>query len=253
MKKDEFEAEKFYDNIAEMYHASRVRKEKFFNEFLEVPATLSLLKDVKNKKVLDLGCGTGFYTKILKHHGADVCGVDISPNMIAIAEREIKGVDFRVGSVYALPYKTSHFNIVLAALVIEHLTDLNKAFEEVNRILKKDGTFIFSLHNPVTSATRPECKNRKLELHRVFLNYFDENVQNHHYWSYKEKSRKIRVQVPGRHITYETLIKTIIGNGFAIEDYIDAKPNKLGKKANPEAYALTSKMPYFCIFKVRKR
>jgi hypothetical protein len=54
------------------------------------------------------------------------------------------------------------------------------------------------------------------------------------------------------HVTYQTLIKAIITNGFVIEDYVDARPTIEGKKANPKAYALTSKVPWFCVFKVKK-
>ena len=97
------------------------------------------LADLRGKQVLDVGCGTGIYTKILKRRGADISGIDISKSMIEVAKREVSGVDFKVGSAYELPYRAGSFDLVLAALVIEHLTDLDKAFSEINRVLKKGG------------------------------------------------------------------------------------------------------------------
>ena len=250
MRNDESKAKQLYDDIAEVYHAARVNKEKFFNEFLEVPSTLSMLNGIKGKKVLDLGCGTGIYTKIMKRSGAKVYGLDISQSMLDIAKREVKGVEFRIGSAYRLPYKPNTFDLVLSALVIEHLTDTGRAFKEVNRVLKKDGTFIFSLHNPVISATEA-YKGRKSEPLRIFINYFDEGMRNQH-WNYVRRGNP-RVTVSSLHITYQTLIRTILSSGFSIEDYVDSRPIQAGKKADPKAYALTSNMPYFCVFKVRKR
>jgi hypothetical protein len=54
------------------------------------------------------------------------------------------------------------------------------------------------------------------------------------------------------HVTYQTIIRTILRNGFAISDYIDAKPVPRGKKIDPKSFAFTSRVPYFCVFKVRK-
>ena len=251
MLEDESKARHIYDDIAQAYHTARVNKEKFFNEFLEVPSTLSLLKDtgIKGKKVLDLGCGTGIYTKIMKRYGAEVSGLDISQKMLDIAKREVKGVEFRQGSAYNLPYRRGTFDVVLSALVIEHLTNTGKVLKEVNKVLKKDGVFIFSLHNPVISATEA-YKGKKSEPIRVFINYFDEGMRNQR-WNFVRRGNP-KVVVPSLHITYQTLIRAIISKGFSIEDYVDSKPIKEGKKADPRAYALTSKMPYFCVFKIRK-
>ncbi len=75
MKREEREAKKKYDIIAKYYHNFRTKEHPkgwFYNEMLEMPSTLELLGDVKNKKVLDFGCGTGIYTKILKEKGAKI-------------------------------------------------------------------------------------------------------------------------------------------------------------------------------------
>ncbi len=231
-----------YDNLAKTYHEKR-KEGTFYNEFLEMPATLSFLKKVKNKRVLDLGCGTGIYTKILKRLGAKVFGVDISPKMLEIAKSEVKGVEFKLGSVYSLPYKSNYFDIVLASLVVHYFENLDKAFKEINRVLKKNGVFIFSTDNPVISATR-RIKG-KPRWYRIFSNYFKEG-KFYTYWP------NFKAHMPYRHITFQTWIKTIVKNGFVIEDYIDAKPVREGEKIKKSSYEFTSRVPYFCVFKIRK-
>ena len=73
MKEDEKEVLKNYALSAEKYHNMRTKENPygwFFNELLEMPSTLKLLGNVKNKKILDFGCGTGIYAKLLTKKGA---------------------------------------------------------------------------------------------------------------------------------------------------------------------------------------
>src|SRR3989344_7974500 len=93
-----------YNKIAKEYHKLRINGEKFHNEYLEMPTTLKLLGNVKGKKILDLGCGTGIYAKILTRKGAKVKGIDISKEEIKIARRENPKVEFKLGNSEKLPY-----------------------------------------------------------------------------------------------------------------------------------------------------
>jgi 2-polyprenyl-3-methyl-5-hydroxy-6-metoxy-1,4-benzoquinol methylase len=81
MKPDEKEAANKYNTVAEHYHNWRTKlnpKGWFYNEMLEMPSTFELLENVKDKKILDFGCGTGIYAKLLTKRGALVRGFDIS-------------------------------------------------------------------------------------------------------------------------------------------------------------------------------
>ena len=75
-----------YDAIAEQYRDS---KRLPFREVIERRTLFELLGDIRGKTVLDLACGDGFYTRLLKQAGAAaVTGVDLSAEMIRLAERE---------------------------------------------------------------------------------------------------------------------------------------------------------------------
>jgi ubiquinone/menaquinone biosynthesis C-methylase UbiE len=211
-----------------------------------MPATLSLLKGIEGKKLLDLGCGPGIYAKLLKNRGVEVYGIDLSEKMIKIAKSNVKNVDFRVGSVYKLPYKSNYFDIVLATYVVEYFEDIDRAFKEIKRVLKKNGIFIFSITNPVRQATYHI--KRKPHTWRVFDNYFKEGKRTATWWW----RLKYPTKVSFIHRTYETYIKAILGNGFVIKDYIDAKPPLGSKKVDRRSYEYASKVPQVCVFKVRK-
>ena len=99
--------------------------------------------------ILDLGCGTGTLTIMLKQAmpGAQVVGLDGDPDVLAIARKKAEqaGVEIRfdTGLASDLLYKAETFDRVLSSLVIHHLTtaDKEKAFKEVFRILKHGGEF----------------------------------------------------------------------------------------------------------------
>src|SRR5688572_3218573 len=88
-----------YDRIAERYRDAKLQPWRLH---VEVFTFLQVVGDLHGKAVLDLACGEGFYSRILKRRGADrVLGVDLSGRMIELARaaevREPLGVEYCVG------------------------------------------------------------------------------------------------------------------------------------------------------------
>ncbi|MFH1308083.1 MAG: class I SAM-dependent methyltransferase [archaeon] len=253
MKKDELEARKRYNVVGEHYVNWRSKlnpKGWIYNEHLEMPTTFKLLGNIKGKRVLDFGCGAGIYAKKLTGKGAKVKGFDISPVMLKLAKEKNPKLDLRLGSGYKIPFKEK-FDVVVAPLVIGYLENWDKVFKEVSRILKKRGYFIFSIGNPVTEVAIKIDWDKPYE--RMFGNYFKEN-KIYSYWRnilHKKKVKDIKMHT--YHKTYETLIKTILKNNFEIVDYKDCFPLKKSKRLFPKEYAFVSRVPFFCVWKVRKK
>lgn len=250
--KDEIESKKMYDNSAEFYHDYRTKinpKGWFYNEHLEMPASLSILGNVKNKKILDYGCGTGIYSKILIRRGAKVKGFDISAEMLKIARKNNPQIEYREGSGYKIPFKEK-FDIILASLVVHYMNDWDKMFSEMGRVLNKNGIVVFSTGNPVYEMSkRISIKGKNYKVLGI-KNYFSEGLVKNS-WTNPYNGKNI--VVPYYHMTYETIIKTIIRNGFEIIDYIDCFPTSQSKKLFPVDYAKCSKVPFFMVFKLRKK
>ena len=249
-EREEKEARKTYDVMAERYQVHRTKAHPqgwFFNEMLEMPATLSLLGNVRGKRILDFGCGTGIYAKILTKKGAKVKGFDISSEMLKIARKDNPKLDLRQGSGYRVPFK-EQFDVVLAALVIDYFDNWDKVFQQVSKVLKKGGIFVFSGGNPVSECAQRIIVGKKRYKALGIKSYFEEKA---HYanWNFPDGST---VSVPSHHKTYETIINTILRNGFEIIGYKDTFPIKKAKKYFPEYYREYGKSPYFCVWKVRK-
>jgi len=237
-----------YDKLAEEYLA--LRKEdssvKFYKEVLETPFLLKLVGDVKNKHVLDLGCGPGVHARMLAEKGAKVIGIDNSAVSIRLAKKESPKSRFYIGDIERLPFASKSFDVVFSAMVIGHLKDWNRTFKEVNRVLRNDGTFVFSIYNPFREVVNK--KEWKGEEFRVIENYFDEKTICDAWGNGNKK-----FVVSHHHKTYGTIIKFIIKNGFEIIDYEDCRPPKWAKQKYPKAYNETINIPNFCVWKMIKR
>jgi ubiquinone/menaquinone biosynthesis C-methylase UbiE len=112
-------------------------------------------------KVLDLGCGTGTLTVMLKHvhPEAEVTGMDGDPQVLDIAREKSRGTDIRwdEGLASSLPYPDSVFDRVVTSLVIHHLItdDKRRAFKEIFRVLKPNGELhVLDFGPPHSSFTR---------------------------------------------------------------------------------------------------
>lgn len=101
------------------------------------------LGDLRGRRVLDVGCGTGASSAILAAKGAAVTAIDVAPEAIAMARQraQVNGqhdLEFRVASAYALPFEAEQFDVVVLCRVL-HLLDLVPARDEVYRVLRPRG------------------------------------------------------------------------------------------------------------------
>jgi SAM-dependent methyltransferase len=113
-----------------------------------------LLGDVRGQNVLDLGCGTGENIVPLTGRGALVTGIDISPELIALAEQRLKGARveaiLKIGSAYDTGLPAESVDVIFCIALIHHL-DIVAARDEMRRILARNGLIILS--EPIRFST----------------------------------------------------------------------------------------------------
>lgn len=87
---------------------------------------------VKNKNVVDIGCGYGYNKSIVESLGGKWTGLDlfVSDDRIVKADAQ------------SMPFKDTEFDVVIMDAVLEHIPDVGKAFSEVSRVLKINGLFV---------------------------------------------------------------------------------------------------------------
>lgn len=106
-------------------------------------------KDIKNKIVLDVGCGYGWFEyNVLSRGVKRICGIEITKNDLKTIQKNLvdKRFESKVGSAIRVPYADNTFDTVVSWEVIEHIpkNTENKMFLEIYRVLKKGGIFYLS-------------------------------------------------------------------------------------------------------------
>lgn len=114
---------------------------------------LNMIDSWKDKKILEVGCGTGRFSIEIAKHGGTVTALDPSIPMLKKLEEKIndryigKEIDFVNARGYELPFRESTFDGCLCVNVVNHLPDYNIMFKEVYRILKPNGFFVINIPN----------------------------------------------------------------------------------------------------------
>jgi len=105
---------------------------------------------LNRKRVLNVGCWTGVLEKLLIKSNCTVTGIDIEENALRAAQKEFPRYKFVKASVVEpLPFKKSHFDVVLFFMTIEHLPKGTEmiALKQLNKVLKKSGILYLSTMN----------------------------------------------------------------------------------------------------------
>ena len=146
---------------------------------------LEMLKVSRGDRVLDIGCGLGYFTEILAEKGATVVGLDIDIKNIAVAKRYRNVVrDYVVGDATNLPFKESTFDKILMSAVIEHIRNDKKAIQETVQVTRNAGEIVISthcLHGPLPqfrlchTDIGPECHVRNGYTTREIKNLLEKN------------------------------------------------------------------------------
>ena len=113
------------------------RRVKMLTEFVQPDSAL-----------LELGCGTGYFTQEIAKTGANIVAIDISPELLKIAENNVqdKNVSFKEENAYNMTFEDNRFDYILGSSVLHHL-DIKKAISEIYRVLKDGGVIAFTEPN----------------------------------------------------------------------------------------------------------
>ena len=131
-----------YDEIGTGYNSTR-QADPYLTGRL-----FSLLRPQKNKLYLDIGCGTGNYTCTLADKGLNFIGVEPSEKMLSEAKTRNQNVSWLNGTAEQIPAGDKAFDGIIATLTVHHWTDINKAFNELNRVLADNGRIIMFTSTP---------------------------------------------------------------------------------------------------------
>ncbi len=141
-----------WGKVADWY-GDHLQKDDTYHSKVILPNLLRMVAVKKGERVLDLGCGEGFFTRELSKAGAQAVGSDIAKELIMQARA--KGGAYFVSAANKLEFaKDGEFAAATCVLSLQNIEDLLATLKEVRRVLVKNGRFIFVLNHPAFRVLR---------------------------------------------------------------------------------------------------
>jgi ubiquinone/menaquinone biosynthesis C-methylase UbiE len=240
---NEADVARYWDDNSAVW-TDQVRKGfDIYREALNNPAIFQMIGPVAGKRVLDVGCGEGYNTRLLARAGANVTGIDISPKMIAYAaaaeETDRLGIQYQICSFSKMPgIKNCSFDMVVAFMSLMDGPDYDGAIAEIHRILRPGGQFVFSLTHPcfltrgLTWITDENGHTTRLSVG----NYFD-TTPGLDTWRFSlspEASELPDFHVPRFPRTLSEYLNGLISAGFEIRELREPVPSEEACRKHPK-------------------
>lgn len=239
-----------YDNdiFFNEYIALRERKDNY-NDLLEQPAMKKLLPDLKNKSVLDLGCGFGANCIDFVNRGAKrVIGIDLSKNMLNMAEQlnsseKIKYLNMSMTEISKLNEK---FDFVYSSLAFHYIMDFDALIKDIYSLLNDNGVLLFSQEHPIVTSSI-NGSNHFITDNGNIIGYLMSDYQN----TGLRKGTWFVEGVEKYHRTFSQIINSLSYAGFKIEFIDEPVPDKNALKVRP-GLAKEFIKPNFLMIKSKK-
>ena len=125
----------------------------------EWPALRALLPDVRGKRVMDLGCGFGWFARWAREQGSGaVLGLDVSEKMLrrAMEMTADEGIAFTRADLEEIELPAASFDLVFSSLALHYIENLERLLGLVHAALVPEGWFVFSMEHPVYTAPRQQ-------------------------------------------------------------------------------------------------
>ncbi|ABN89132.1 methyltransferase domain protein [Burkholderia pseudomallei 1106b] len=213
----------------------------------EWPSLRAMLPNVAGRRVVDLGCGYGWFCRWAAEQGAArVLGIDVSARMLDRA-REMTtspAVRYERADLERLSLPSASFELAYSSLAFHYVEHLPALFGAIGRALVPDGRLVFSIEHPIYMASRrPQWR-------------IDEN--GHRFWpvdGYRIEGRRttdwFAAGVVKYHRTLGTLLNQLIAAGFRIDHLDEWGPSDEQVAAQP-ALAQERERPMFALVGARR-
>ncbi|AKM28926.1 methylase [Pandoraea faecigallinarum] len=231
-----------YAGFAKRYAEIAVTKPH--NALYERPATRALLGDVNGLHVLDAGCGPGINSAWLVEQGATVHGIDVTPEMIALARRRCDGMpatfDVQDLGTPLTAVRDAQFDAIVSALALDYVEDLGPTFGEFARVAKPGATLVWSMGHPMRDWLDERTRRNR--------SYF-ETTRFGMYWSgfgepkpYVESYRRPLADI----------LNAAAAAGWQLEQMVEPLPLPEMKAVSPRLYDELSQAPAFMCLRARR-
>ncbi|YCA45137.1 class I SAM-dependent methyltransferase [Bacillus sp. JZ8] len=235
--------------------------EKFFSAYEKMPRSIkglegagewhvlkALMPNMKDKKVLDLGCGFGWHCRFASEQAArSVIGVDISEKMLKKAREKTEdpSISYIQKPIEDIDFKESEFDVVISSLTLHYIKSFGEIAKKVSKFLKSGGTFLFSVEHPIFTSRNEQdwyYDDGGNPVHWPIDNYQEEGIRHTSF---------LTEDVIKYHRTIATYINDLIRTGFIIKAVKEPIPSDEMLESIPEMVHETRRPMFLIILAVK--
>lgn len=219
-----------------------------------LPNLLRLVEPKRGDTIVDLACGTGYFTQALAKEGATLTGIDIGEELIAIARKASPAISYHVSSAEKIALIDDNTkDKVLIVLAVQNIERPQNVFAEALRILKTGGSFHVVMNHPafrIPKQSSWEYDDKKKVQFRRVEQYMSEStgmIEMHP--GMKETPTTISFHRP-----LQFYFKALVKAGFVVdrlEEWISHKSSDSGPRAKAENSA-RKEIPLFLYLRAKK-
>ncbi|WP_309083196.1 class I SAM-dependent methyltransferase [Chelativorans sp.] len=195
----------------------------------EWPAVRAMLPRLARKRIVDLGCGFGWFARWARRQGAaSVLGLDISENMIARAKAETSdaAIEYRISDLELLELPPASFDLAYSALAFHYIADFRRLAGMVHRSLRPGAHLVFTIEHPIyMAAAHPRWWTDEDGRKTWPVNRYSVEGERRTDW--------LANGVVKYHRTIGKTLNTLIGAGFAIRHVEEFAPTEAQIADNP--------------------
>lgn len=227
------------------------------NTYIERPAMWSLLPDLRGKKVLCVGCGTGEECGELLERGAEVWGIDASTESVKLAAEAFPSATFATMDMHKLDFADQMFDFAYSGLTLHYTEHIDQVLSEMKRVLKPGGVVQFSVGHPIKWAAEfkrdPQDENKK----SFIIGYDTYSSPAHVYGDYLNVTKVTQKPQNYPTITYwnrpiSSYLRIIREQGLELLDFVEPPVLPAVKEVDSEYFDVHSKIPQFMVFVAKK-
>lgn len=241
-----------WGNVADWY-SGHLSGGDTYHEKVLLPNVLRLLQNTKGMRVLEIGCGNGFFARAIAKEGAEVDASDISPELIANAKDHKEKVRCFVSSAEKLSFaKDGTYDVVLAVLSLQNMERLDAVSREVRRVIKPEGRFLCVLNHPTFRIPKHSSWGWDEELKTQFRRV-DAYMTPHKVEIDMHPGKREKKQTYSFHRSLQDHFKALAKAGFAVtrlEEWISHKKSGKGPRQAAEDRA-RKEFPLFLAIEAR--
>jgi len=242
-----------WGNVSNWYN-DLLKKENTYQNEVILPSLLKLMNIKSSDNILDLACGQGFFARAFANIGAKVNGVDISDELIKIAQKQnTKNISYKVSKADDLSFiKNESLDKISIVLALQNIDNMSAVLKECYRVLKTKGKLYIVLNHPAFRVPKKsdwgyDVKNM-VQYRRVekYLSEININID----MNPGEKIQKFKQYTKSFHRPLQSYFRVFNENHFVVsklEEWVSNKKSQSGPRQKAEDIARKEIPMFMCI------